>query len=112
MATLHANPPAGQGQIHTLESGASAVSWGAIIAGAVGAAAISLFLIVLGSGLGLSSVSAWSDEGASGQTIGWSTIIWLTLTLTQLIAAGPGGLPGRAVAHALGSHERRRSLFS
>lgn len=94
MATLHANTPAAHGQIHTLESGASAVSWGAIIAGAVGAAAISLFLIVLGGGLGLSSVSAWSDEGASGQALGWSTIIWLTLT--QLIAAGLGGyLAGR-----------------
>jgi hypothetical protein len=36
------------------------VSWGAIFAGAVGAAALSLILLVLGIGLGLSSVSPWS----------------------------------------------------
>lgn len=85
------------------ESGASAVSWGSIIAGAVGAAAIGLFLIVLGSGLGLSSVSAWANEGASASTIGWTTIIWLTLT--QLIAAALGGyLAGRLRTHWVSVH--------
>ena len=35
----------------------SAVSWGAIVAGAAAAASLSLILLVLGVGLGLSSVS-------------------------------------------------------
>ena len=35
----------------------SAVSWGAILAGAAAAAALSLTLLILGMGLGLSSVS-------------------------------------------------------
>lgn len=106
MATLHANPTAAQASLRTtgaVETSASAVSWGAIIAGAVGASAIGLFLVVLGSGLGLSSVSAWSGEGASAATIGWSTILWLTLT--QLMAAGLGGyLAGRLRTHWVAVH--------
>jgi hypothetical protein len=43
----------------------SAVSWGAIAAGAVGAAALTLLLIAFGAGLGLSAVSPWRDSGVS-----------------------------------------------
>ena len=42
---------------------ASAVSWGAIIAGAAAAASLSLILLILGTGLGLSSVSPWDQRG-------------------------------------------------
>lgn len=72
----------------------SAVSWGAIFAGAAAAAALSLVLLILGVGLGLSSVSPWSFEGVSKETFGWSSIIWLTFT--ALAASGLGGyLAGR-----------------
>jgi hypothetical protein len=72
----------------------SAVSWGAIIAGAVAASALSLILLILGTGLGLSSVSPWANRGAEATTIGVSTVIWLTFT--QLAASGMGGyLAGR-----------------
>ena len=75
-------------------AGTSAVSWGAILAGAAGAAALSLILLILGTGLGLSSVSPWSGQGASGTTLGFSTIAWLTFT--QIAASGMGGyLAGR-----------------
>ena len=71
----------------------SAVSWGAIMAGAA-AAALSLILLILGTGLGLSSVSPWSHDGISATTFGVSTIVWLALT--QLLASGMGGyLAGR-----------------
>ena len=71
-----------------------AVSWGAILAGAVGAAALSLILLILGVGLGLSSVSPWATEGVSAETFGISTILWITFT--QLAAAAMGGyLAGR-----------------
>lgn len=74
--------------------GESAVSWGAIFAGAAAAAALSLILLILGVGLGLSSVSPWSFEGVSKETFGWSSIIWLTFT--ALAASGLGGyLAGR-----------------
>ncbi|EVT73673.1 membrane protein [Stenotrophomonas maltophilia 5BA-I-2] len=72
----------------------SAVSWGAIFAGAVAAAALSLILLILGVGLGLSSVSPWSFEGVSKETFGWTSVAWLTFT--ALAASGLGGyLAGR-----------------
>jgi hypothetical protein len=72
----------------------SAVSWGAIVAGAAAAAALSLILLILGIGLGLSSVSPWAHYGVSAATFGVSTILWVTFT--QLVASGMGGyLAGR-----------------
>ena len=71
-----------------------AVSWGAVIAGATGAAALSLILLILGVGLGLSSVSPWTSAGVAASTFGFSTIAWLTLV--QVAASGMGGyLAGR-----------------
>ena len=73
---------------------ASAVSWGAIFAGAAGAAALSLILFVLGTGLGFSAISPWANEGVSAKTLGISGILWLTLT--SIAASGMGGyLAGR-----------------
>jgi hypothetical protein len=73
---------------------ASAVSWGAIVAGAAAAAALSLIMLMLGIGLGLSSVSPWAHNGVSAATFGVSTILWVTFT--QLVASGMGGyLAGR-----------------
>ncbi len=77
-----------------IQTQASAVSWGAIVAGAAAIAALSLILLILGTGLGLSSVSPWSHNGVSAMTFGVSTILWLTFT--QLFASGIGGyLSGR-----------------
>lgn len=82
---------------------ASAVSWGAILAGAAGAAALSLILLILGTGLGLSSVSPWVHSGVSATTFGVSTILWITFT--QLAAAGLGGyLAGRLRKRWLSVH--------
>lgn len=72
----------------------SAVSWGAIAAGAAAGASLSLILLILGVGLGLSSVSPWSRVGISATSFGVSTIVWLMLT--QLLASAMGGyLAGR-----------------
>jgi len=49
---------------------------------------------MLGTGLGLSSVSPWAYSGVSATTFGVSSILWLTFT--QLVASGMGGyLAGR-----------------
>jgi hypothetical protein len=78
----------------TRRSLTSAVSWGAIAAGAAAAASLSLILLILGVGLGLSSVSPWVRDGVSATTFGVSTILWLTFT--QLLASATGGyLAGR-----------------
>src|SRR3954466_7508827 len=72
----------------------SAVSWGAIFAGAAGAAVLSLVLFVLGTGLGLAAVSPWARDGISGTTAGVSSIVWVTIV--QLLASALGGyLAGR-----------------
>src|ERR1700674_4866474 len=78
----------------TDDSNSSGVSWGAIIAGAFVAAALSLVPLALGTGIGLSAVSPWANAGASASTVGWTAIIWLVLM--QLIASSMGGyLAGR-----------------
>jgi hypothetical protein len=72
----------------------SAVSWGAIFAGAAAGAALSLILLILGVGLGLSTVSPWTGSGLSSTAVGLSTIAWVTFT--QLAASAIGGyLAGR-----------------
>ena len=93
---LPVNPPA-------LPSSASAVSWPAIFAGAAGAAALSLILTLLGTGLGFSAVSPWANEGASATTFGVSAAAWITLT--QLLASALGGyLAGRLRTRWLQMH--------
>ena len=48
----------------------SAVSWSAIVAAAAAVAALSLILLVPGTGLGFLSVSPWVSAGVSATTSG------------------------------------------
>jgi hypothetical protein len=57
---------------------ASAVSWGAVVAGAAAAAALSLIMLMLGIGLGLSSLLPWAHHGLNGGTLGVSAFLWVT----------------------------------
>jgi hypothetical protein len=76
------------------EARASGVSWAAVIGGAFVAAALSLILLALGTGLGFSSVSIWSNVGASASTIGMAAVVWLIVM--QIISSSMGGyLAGR-----------------
>src|SRR5690348_5848278 len=76
------------------ESTASAISWGAVIAGAFAAAAMGLILGVLGTGLGFAAVSPWSNSGASAATMGVASAIWL-LVMSAIASAIGGYLAGR-----------------
>src|ERR1700674_1797275 len=76
------------------EAPSSGVSWPAIVAGAFAAAALWLILLALGTGIGLSSISPWSNMGASASAMSIGAIVWLIVT--QIIAAMIGGhLAGR-----------------
>lgn len=76
------------------EAHSSGVSWSAVIAGAFVAAALSLALLALGTGIGLSISSPWTNRGASSAAVGWTTIGWIILI--QIIASSIGGyLAGR-----------------
>jgi len=84
----------GAAGINNMSDCGAAVSWSAIFTGAVGAAVLSLLLLILGTGLGLSSVSPWTMEGINATTFGFAAIAWLSFT--QLVASGMGGyLAGR-----------------
>jgi hypothetical protein len=88
---------------HPLEASTSGVAWPAIIGGAFAAAALSLILLALGSGLGLASVSPWSNFGASATTFTVMTAIWLIVV--QWLASGLGGyLTGRLRTKWVGLH--------
>jgi hypothetical protein len=76
------------------EAHSSGVSWAAVIAGAFVAAALSLALLALGTGIGFSAASPWSNAGASASAIGWTAIGWVVLM--EIIASSVGGyLAGR-----------------
>jgi hypothetical protein len=81
----------------------SAVSWGAIAAGAVGAAALTLLLIAFGAGLGLSAVSPWSDSGVSASAFKTGTGIYLVIVAVMSSAVG-GYLAGRLRSKWVGAH--------
>jgi hypothetical protein len=86
-----------------VESPSSAVSWGSIICGAFAAAALSFVLMLLGSGLGLTMVSPWSNDGASITTFAVSTATWLIVA--QWLSSGLGGfLTGRLRTKWTGIH--------
>ncbi len=82
------------GHVEHNEAHSSGVSWSAVIAGAAVTAALSLILLALGAGLGLSSVSPYSNSGLSASALGTSAIIWLIVM--EILSASMGGyLAGR-----------------
>jgi hypothetical protein len=82
----------------------TAVSWGAIIAGAAAAVASSVVLLALGAGLGFASISPWANRGASATTFAISGAIWLIVT--QWLSAALGGyLAGRLRHRWLATHQ-------
>lgn len=88
----------------TKESTQSAVSWAAVIVGAVAACAVSIVLFALGAGIGFSAVSPWTrPESVMVFTI--STAIWLIVM--QWAASLVGGyLTGRLRTKWTGLHTR------
>jgi hypothetical protein len=86
------------------ESTASAVSWGAILAGGVAAASLTLILLAFGAGVGFSSISPWS---ATATTTGFHIAAGLYFIVTAMVASSVGGyLAGRLRTRWTGAHTR------
>ncbi|KRE15670.1 hypothetical protein ASE66_12555 [Bosea sp. Root483D1] len=87
----------------TIARAPSAVSWSAVLGGAVVSASISLMLLAAGAGLGFTSISPWSNAGVTAATFGIAALLWLALV--HLISAGAGGyLAGRLRTKRVGLH--------
>lgn len=83
--------------------GGSALSWSAIVAGMVGAIALTLTLLALGAALGFASISPWPGVGARPATFTIGAGVWLIVT--QWLSAGLGGyLAGRLRVRWPGLH--------
>lgn len=81
----------------------SAVSWAAIAAGGIANAALTLVLLAFGSGLGLSSVSPWSNTGVSVSTFQNGTGIYMIVAAVLASTVG-GYLAGRLRTKWIGLH--------
>jgi hypothetical protein len=87
--------------IHTPDTGA--VSWPAIFAGGTAAAAVTFMLVTLGSAVGLSSISPWSNSGVSAGTFKISAGIFVVVV--AMIASTIGGyIAGRLRTKWNGAH--------
>jgi hypothetical protein len=88
-----------------LIDGGPAVSWGAIIAGALSAAALSFVLLAIGAAFGLSVTSPWDftgrEAGEAAAAVGIGTAIFLIVV--HALASGVGGyLAGRLRSKLIG----------
>ncbi len=82
----------------------SAASWGAIFAGALVAAAVSLILLAIGASLGFAAMSPWSGRGIGAGSFSVAAAIWLIVM--QWVASIFGGyITGRLRTRWIGAHE-------
>jgi hypothetical protein len=81
----------------------SGTSWGAILGGAFVIVAISLLLLAIGAGFGLSTVSPWPGVGVSATSFAVMTAIWLVIV--QWVSSGIGAyVAGRLRTRWTGLH--------
>lgn len=86
-----------------IESSVPALSWGPVIGGAVAASSLTLILLLLGAGVGLTMVSPWSGESASFTTVTVTAAIWFVVV--QWLSSALGGyLTGRLRTKWAGIH--------
>jgi hypothetical protein len=103
MALASQSAPATAVIVDESPSSSSAVSWAAIIGGALTAVAVTLLLVALGAGIGLSSVSPWSSSNPTVTTFTLLAAVWLIIV--QWLSSGLGGyLAGRLRTKWVGLH--------
>ena len=87
----------------TTAKGPFAVSWAAVIAGGVTAAALTLLLVAFGAGMGFSAVSPWPSSGISATTFKIATGIYL-IVVAMLSSTIGGYIAGRLRTKWTGLH--------
>ena len=80
--------PAGTGAATVVDVQTSGVSWSAIAAGAVAAAALTLALVAFGAGIGLSAISPWAGSGVSATTFKLGSGIYLVIVAVMASSVG------------------------
>ncbi|MEA2883524.1 MAG: hypothetical protein QOH32_2780 [Bradyrhizobium sp.] len=98
MQSTYSEPTTG-----VVEPSISGVSWGAVLAGAVASCAVTLFLLALGTGLGLSAVSPWGNSGVSATTFKIGTGLYF-IVMAMMSSAIGGYLAGRLRTKWVGLH--------
>jgi hypothetical protein len=86
-----------------VEPTASGVSWAAVLAGAVASCALTLVLLSLGTGLGLSVVSPWGNAGVSATTFKIGTGLYF-IVMAMISSAIGGYIAGRLRTKWTGVH--------
>jgi hypothetical protein len=89
---------------HAAEESQSAVSWGAVFAGAVAALALSFVLVGLAAGFGLHLASPW--PGAAPSLTDFTPMLGAWMIVVQVLASALGGyLAGRLRTKWLNVHD-------
>ena len=86
--------PAPVGSSAAATAGSSFVEWGAVLAGAFLAAAISFVLLTFGTAIGLSATSPWPNSGTSAKVIASIAVVWAMAQQIGAFMAG-GYVAGR-----------------
>jgi hypothetical protein len=90
----------------TIDDAHSAVSWGAILAGGIASAAVTLVMVAFGIGVGFSVVSPWADKGI---TATFTIAGGIYLIVAAMIPSTIGGyLAGRLRSQWSTVHEHER----
>jgi hypothetical protein len=92
-----------QPEADTGEPSIAGVSWPAVAAGAVVSCALTLALLVFGTGLGLSVVSPWAGAGVSATTFKIGTGLYLVV-IAMLASSIGGYIAGRLRTRWIGVH--------
>jgi hypothetical protein len=87
----------------TGEPSVAGVSWAAIAAGAIVSCALTLVVLALGIGLGLSVVSPWASSGVSATTFKIGTGLYLVV-IAMLSSSIGGYIAGRLRSRWIGVH--------
>jgi hypothetical protein len=90
-------------QADIVEPSTSGVSWAAVLAGGIASGALTLVLLSLGTGLGLSVVSPWGNSGVSATTFKIGTGLYFVV-MAMISSAIGGYLAGRLRTKWVGIH--------